>query len=183
MKKILPFILLAGIGFLAYSCDNNDDVVVQNPVDNDTFPIMNDATGTFSTTNNYALAADINIQSTDVVLVYRKDAGVWQQIPKTVYVDNATSPSARRFEYNFVFDTKTVEVRIENANFSLATMSSAEVNKYLNNQTFRIVLVPADQGKSTGKIAAKASVDYSDYNAVVKYYNLDESKIKTINAR
>lgn len=182
MKKILPFILLAGIGFLSYSCDDNDDVVVQGQ-DYDTFPIMNDATGTFNSGNSYALIADISIQNTDVVLVYRRAGNAWQQIPKTVYLDPVTSPSARKFEYNFVFDTQKVQVRIDNENFDLAGLSSAEANEYLVNQTFRIVLVPADQGKTTGKSAAKANIDYSDYNAVVKYYNLDESKIKTVNVK
>ncbi|MDM1557471.1 hypothetical protein PYS58_18750 [Chryseobacterium indologenes] len=180
MKKILPLILLAGVGFLAYSCDNsNDDPVVVNPgKDNDTFPIMMDAPGSFTAANNYALTADISIQTTDVVLVYRRAGNAWQQIPKTVYVDPATSVSPRKFDYNFVFSNKEVQVRIDDQNFNLASMSSAEANNYLNNQTFRIVLVPADPAKKMARTSN--SVDFGDYNAVVKYYNLDESKIKTI---
>ncbi|AZB01324.1 hypothetical protein EG359_17650 [Chryseobacterium joostei] len=180
MKKILPLILLAGVGFLSYSCDNssNDPVVVPNPVDHDTFPIMMDAPGSFTAANNYALTADINIETTDVVLVYRRAGNAWQQIPKTVYVDPATSPSPRRFEYNFVFSNKEVQVRIENQNFILSTLNTDQANDFLNNQTFRIVLVPADPQKN--KSAKIANVDLSDYNAVVNYYNLDASKIKTI---
>lgn len=184
MRKILPLILLAGLGFLTYSCDNssNDPVVVPNPnpVDNDTFPIMMDATGTFNVGNKYALTAGINIATTDVVLVYRKADGVWQQIPKTIYVDPSTSVSPRKFDYNFVFDNQNVQVRIDDPNFNLGTMSSAEATKYLTDQTFRIVLVPADPAKKTARTSN--SVDFGDYNAVVKYYNLDESKIKTIKA-
>lgn len=181
MKKILPLILLAGVGFLTYSCDNsNDDPVVVNPgKDNDTFPLMFDAPGTFSASNNYSLIADISIEPTDVVLVYRRAGDAWQQIPKTVYVDPATSASPRRFEYNFVFSNKAVQVRIENQNFLLSTLTTDQANDFLNNQTFRIVLVPADPVKKTAKAS---TVDFSDYNAVVKHYNLDESKIKTINA-
>lgn len=181
MKKILPLILLAGVGFLTYSCDNsNSDPVVVNPgKDNDTFPIMKDLTGTF-TADKYVLNADIDILTTDVVLVYRKVGSAWQQIPKTVYVDAANSASPRRFDYNFVFDNKTVQIRIDDPNFNLGSMSSAEANNYLINQTFRIVLVPADPAKKTAKTTN--SVDFGDYNAVVKYYNIDESKIQTINA-
>lgn len=124
--------------------------------------------------------ADIDILTTDVVLVYRKAGNAWQQIPKTVYVDASTSISPRKFDYNFVFDNKTVQIRIDDANFNLGTMSQAEVNNYLANQTFRIVLVPADPAKKTAKVSN--SVDFGDYNAVVKYYNIDESKVKTINA-
>lgn len=186
MRKILPLILLAGVGFLTYSCDNssNDPVVVPNPnpnpVDNDTFPIMKDLTGTFTATDKYVLNADINIQTTDVVLVYRKAGNAWQQIPKTVYVDPSTSASPRKFDYNFVFDNKTVQVRIDDPNFSLGSMSQAEVNNYLTNQTFRIVLVPADPAKKAARTSSSSSVDFGDYNAVVKYYNIDESKVQTI---
>lgn len=182
MKKILPLILLAGLGFLAYSCDNsNDDPVVVNPgKDYDTFPVMFDAPGSFTVGNNYSLIADISIEPTDVVLVYRRVGDAWQQIPKTVYVDPSTSTSPRRFEYNFVFSNKAVQVRIENQNFNLSTLTADQANDFLNNQTFRVVLVPADPLKKNAK--SSNSVDLSDYNAVVKYYNLDESKIKTINA-
>lgn len=147
--------------------------------DNDTFPIMKDLTGTF-VADKYVLNADIDIQTTDVVLVYRKVGSAWQQIPKTVYVDASTSISPRKFDYNFVFDNKTVQVRIDDANFNLGSMSQAEANNYLMNQTFRIVLVPADPAKKTAK--TNNSVDFGDYNAVVKHYNIDESKVQTINA-
>lgn len=184
MKKILPFILLAGIGFLSYSCDRSDDVVVQNPgTDSDTVPLMKDLTGTFTAADKYVLNADISIEKTDVVLVYRRVGNAWQQIPKTVYVDPSNSASPRKFDYNFVFDNNLVQVRIDDANFNLGSMSPAEVSNYLTNQTFRIVLVFANAGKSAGKSAAKANIDYSDYNAVAKYYNLDESKVQTVNVK
>lgn len=173
MKKILPFILLAGIGFLSYSCDNDDDPVIVQ--DNDTFPIMNDATGSFTNANGYKLIMDINIQSTDVVLVYRRDpsaSNAWQIIPKTYYLSNG-----RQLNYNFLFSNKEVEIYTDGLDQN--AMSASEKDEFLNNQTFRVVLVPADQGKNA-KNAKIGSVNYSDYNAVVKYYNLDDTKIKTI---
>jgi hypothetical protein len=49
--------------------------------------------------------------------------------------------------------------------FDQATMTSSEMSTYLNSQTFRVVLVP--------QVAKNSStVDTSDYNAVIKYYNL-----------
>jgi len=166
MKKILPILLLAFVGLFIFSCDDNNN---DNFVDHDTYSQMKDVTGSFTSGNTYAFTQGINVQSTDVVLVYRKAGNAWQQVPYTWYLDAATSPSARKFDYNFVFDSQNVQIRIDNANFNLSSMSSTEVGNYLSNQTFRIVLVPASAGK--------ASVDYSDYNAVVKYYNLDESKV------
>jgi len=177
MKKILPFILLAGIGFLSFSCDNKDDVVVQNTVNAQ----MKDVTGTFNSNNNFAFKQDIAIQNTDVVLVYRNDGGVWQQIPKTVVLGNvAGMPTNRVFEYNFVFDTKTVQIRVENENFDLTTgTTSEEKSNWLNSQRFRIVLVPAVSGNNLKSANATPPVDYSDYNAVVKYYNLNDSNVSS----
>ncbi|MGG5208787.1 hypothetical protein ACQWU4_07545 [Chryseobacterium sp. MIQD13] len=177
MKKILLFLFLGAVGFTAYSCDNNDDVVQGQ--DYDTISQMKDITGTFSSNGNYTISQGLNIPSTDVVLVYRLVAGnVWQQIPKSVYLPNvANKPTNRVFDYNFVFNSQNVEIRIDDENFNLPTdLTSEEIGTYLNNQTFRIVLVPASSTGIGG--AKKASVDYSDYNAVVKYYNLDESKVQ-----
>ncbi|MGL6128816.1 hypothetical protein [Chryseobacterium artocarpi] len=183
MKKILPLILLAGVGFLTYSCDNsNDDPVVVNPgKDNDTFPIMKDASGSFTAANNYKLIADINIEATDVVLVYKKEGNMWQQIPKTYYLDNVNGlPSNRELDYNFRFNSSEVNVETK-ANFNQGTqMTPEETTKYLTNQTFRIVLVPADPAKNAAKTTN--SVDLSNYNEVIKYYNIDESKVQTIKA-
>ncbi|GEN69316.1 hypothetical protein [Chryseobacterium rhizosphaerae] len=175
MKKILPFILLAGIGFLSFSCDNKDDVVIQQ---NTNFQ-MKDATGTF-TAPNFALIMDISIKNTDVVLVYRKVGNYWQIIPKTYYLDNVNNlPTGRELDYNFDFNTQ--EVRINTAaNFNQGTqMTSGEINQYLTNQTFRVVLVPANTTGSSSK-SVKAPVDYSDYNAVVKYYNLNDSNVASV---
>lgn len=182
MKKILPLILLAGVGFLTYSCDNssNDPVVVPNQ-DHDTLPIMMDATGSFTAANNYTLISDISIQATDVVLVYKKEGNLWQQIPKTYYLEDVSGlPTAREIDYNFKFNSSVVNVETK-ANFNQGTqMTSTETAKYLTNQTFRIVLVPADPIKKSAK--GTNNVDLSDYNAVIKYYNIDESKVKTISA-
>ncbi|WP_027380308.1 hypothetical protein [Chryseobacterium daeguense] len=172
MKKFLPILLLAFVSLFIFSCDDDDNN--NNFVDHDTYSQMRDATGTFSSSNSYTLSMDINILNTDVVLVYRKVGGYWESIPKTYYLDNVTVPATgRELDYSFDFNTQEVNIRTS-ANFNQSTMSSAEANQYLNNQTFRVVLVPASAAKNT------ASVDTSDYNAVVKYYNLDESKIKTI---
>jgi len=165
MKKFFPILLLAFVSLFIFSCDNNDDVVG----DGDTYSQMRDVTGSFTSANSYAFTQGINIESTDVVLVYRKEGTAWQQLPYTWYLDSSTSTSARKFDYNFVFDSQNVQIRIDNPNFNLSPVSSTEVGNYLNNQTFRIVLVPASSGKT--------NIDYSDYNAVVKYYNLDESKV------
>lgn len=170
MKKFLPVLLLAFVSLFIFSCDDNsnDNAPYQ---DNDTYSQMRDVTGNFTAANSYAFTQGINIQSTDVVLVYRYLGDSWQLIPKMMYLPNATGmPTGREFQYNFVFDSQTVQISIDDENFNLSTgLTSAEATQYLNNQKFRIVLVPASSGKT--------NIDYSDYNAVVKYYNLDDSKV------
>lgn len=181
MKKILLFLFLGAVGFTAYSCDNNDDTPVQT-VDYDTIAQMKDITGTFSNSGNYTISQGLGIPSTYVVLVYRLVGGnAWQQIPKSVYLPDVSSkPTNRVFDYNFLFNSQNVEIRIDDENFNLASdLTSGEITSYLNNQTFRIVLVPANT-TGVGGSNKKASVDTSDYNAVVKYYNLDESKVQVL---
>jgi hypothetical protein len=173
MKKFLPILLLAFVSLFIFSCDdnNNDDTPY---TDNDTIAQMRDATGTFNSGNSFTLSMDITILNTDVVLVYRKVGNYWQSIPKTYYLDNVTAPTTgRELDYNFNFNTQEVNINTS-ANFNQSTqMSAAETSQYLTNQTFRVVLVPANAAKN-------ASVNYEDYNSVIKYYNLDESKVKTI---
>ena len=171
MKKYFTLMVLTIFGgLLMMSCEMNE-VVDRDIQDNDTYPVMKDVTGTFSSTNNYALDQAIDIPSSDVVLVYRNinsnssASAIWQLLPKTFYLSDN-----RELDYNFIFDTKRVQVRTE-ANFDQSTMTSTEKATYLNNQTFRIVLVPASRANRTA-----SQVNYEDYNAVVKYFNLKEPK-------
>ncbi|WP_394665543.1 hypothetical protein [uncultured Chryseobacterium sp.] len=170
MKKFLPILIMAFVSLFIFSCKDDTD--------SDTYSQSKDVVGSFNSGNNYAFTQGINIQGTDVVLVYRNLGAAWQLIPKMEYIPNSTGmPTDREFQYNFVFDNQNVQIRIDDQNFNLATgLNSTEANEYLNNQRFRIVLVPASAGKN-------ASVNYDDYNSVIKYYNIDESKIKTFYAK
>lgn len=166
MKKFLPLLLLAFVSLFIFSCKDDED--------SDTYSKMSDITGTFNNANGFSFTQGININSTDVVLVYRKEGNFWQQIPKTYYLDNVTGlPTNRELDYNFIFTSQNVGIETV-ANFNQSTeISSSEINTYLSNQTFRVVLVPASPAKN-----AAQPVDYSDYNAVVKYYNLNDSNVK-----
>lgn len=177
MKKFLPILLLAFVSLFIYSCDNRDN---NNFVDSDTVPVMTDATGTFTSSEGFTLSLNINIKNTDVVLVYRRVGNVWQSIPKTYYLDDMPNyPADRQLDYNFDFNTQEVNISTA-ANFNQSTqMSPSETNQYLRNQTFRVVLVPANSARGTAAKGTTPKVDTSDYKAVVKYYNLDESQVKT----
>ncbi|MFC7346831.1 hypothetical protein ACFQO9_08910 [Chryseobacterium zhengzhouense] len=177
MRKFFPILMLAFVSFFTYSCDNNDDVIVDNTQPYE-YPQMKDFTGSLNSSNNFTLSVPINIPATDVVLVYRNVGSgsgtnaVWQLIPKTYYLDdNISFPADRELDYNFDFTTLDVEIT-SRANFNQATqMTAAETNMYLNNQIFRVVLIPTVAGKNAN------AVDHSDYNAVIKYYNLNDQNV------
>lgn len=162
MKNYFTILLLAIFGFTALNCtDRNDNLVG----DGDTFPMMKDVTGSFNSANNFTVSQGIAISSTDVVLVYRQsgtDNGnpIWQQIPRTLFLNEG------ELDYDFDFTKNDVLIKA-GGTINFATQTPVFVNAYLNNQRFRIVLVPASQGKN-------ANLDYSDYKSVIKYYNIPD---------
>ncbi|WP_330745169.1 hypothetical protein [Chryseobacterium sp. CP-77] len=180
MKKILLFLFLGAVGFTAYSCDN-DDTVVQG-TDYDTINQSFDISPTFTRVNDnlYRWSDDFNkplIQS-DMVLIYMQigtdgDSPVWKLLPYTYYVGNGNNDAV---DYIYEFSKYAATININSTNtFSLTANPS-----YYQNKKFRVLILPAN-GTGTGgaKMAKGAGVDYNDYKSVIKYYNIDESKIVT----
>ncbi|HSD05991.1 hypothetical protein [Flavobacterium sp.] len=133
----------------------------------------------FDTTNGYAPLIPLNpaIQASDMVLVYRLSgstntgADIWKLLPETYYFDDGT----KNFGYNFDFSINDVSIFLEGND--LATVG----NEYRLNQVFRIVIIPGYLTyASTGKNANTKKIDYSDYNAVIKVYNVDDSNVKVL---
>ena len=146
------------------SCrDRNDDVVVQENVP----AVMKDVRGSFTSPNGYGFSTEVVLNNTDVVLVYRdvnKDPtqpAYWQLLPKTEYLSGG-----KELDYNFNFDINNVDI-FTVANFDYALLTGQEVQDYLSNQRFRIVLIPAMSGKNT-------QIDYNDYKSVLKFYNIKD---------
>jgi len=170
MKKLFSILAISLLTVTVISCDNRDDTTV---VDNTAHAQVKDVTGTFTSGGGYKLTQPLSISNTTVVLVYRNvgtgSGAIWQQIPKTFYLDdNLAFPADRQLDYNFDFTTTDVQIRTE-ANFNQSTqMTNDEKAQFLVNQTFRIVLVPGVAGKTS------TPVDYSDYNAVIKYFNIND---------
>lgn len=111
------------------------------------------------------------INGADTVLIYRlvgtidSSTPIWQLIPKTIYLTNN-----RELDYSYDFSREDFKIYAD-GNYDIATTSD-----YIRNQTFRIVIVP---GSFTNKSVNKP--DYSDYNAVIKNYNIDDSNVKKLN--
>ena len=108
------------------------------------------------------------IADADVLLVYRltdlidSNTPVWKLVPNAVY--------AQQGEINYDFDFSKEDFKI----YVSGTYDLNLTPQYLNNQTFRVVIVP---GYFSGK---KAPVNKSDYKAVIEYYNIDDKNVKVI---
>lgn len=110
------------------------------------------------------------ILDSDVVLIYRlsgtinAQTPIWQLIPRTLYLPQG--------ELDYDYDFSIVDFTI----YAGGSYDLAFTPSYLQNQTFRIVIIP---GYFTNKSANR--VDFSDYNKVIQYYNIDDSNIKVLN--
>ena len=164
MKKYLLFLMIAFIGLFVMSCDNRDDVI--NVPDNDTYSVVIDVKNVNFELKpeGYVISRTFNnpLYDSDVVLMYRQDgtttggSPVWQLIPRTLYLTNGE-------EVDYDFDFTKFDVKM----YAGATYDLATTPEYLNNQTFRVVIIPA---------SFKTTVDLKDYDAVIKAYNIDDSK-------
>jgi hypothetical protein len=127
----------------------------------------------YNAANGYTIYRSLNpnIYASDNILIYRMTSTinpqtpVWQSIPRTLFLGNG-----QELDYDFDFSKQDFTI-YAGGNFNLATMPV-----YLTNQTFRIVIIP---GYFSNKSAQK-NIDYSDYNAVVKAYHIQESKVKLL---
>jgi hypothetical protein len=171
MKKIT--LILAFIGMITLqSCSVNEN---HNVTDNDTisevFELRN-VDFNYNPTDGYTIYQTFNpnIADSDVVLIYRltgvinSSTPIWKQIPRTVYLPEG--------ELDYDFDFSKVDFTI----YAGGTYDLSQTPAYITNETFRIVIIP---GYLSNK-SMNGKVDLSDYNAVVRAFNIDESKIKEI---
>ena len=171
MKRIIT--LFAIIGLLAFSgCTTNDD-----NVDSDTIAEVIDVNNVnFDLNGNGGIRRfGFTLFPGDVVLAYRATGvengrTVWTQIPETYYYDDGT----QYFSYKFNFTDVDFELYLEG--FNLNTVPSNQRTA----QKFRIVIVPGTNPSIINK-SVNNKVDYSDYYAVIKRYNINDSNVKQLN--
>ena len=173
MKKYFLVALMGifSVGTIVSCSDRNDDVYVENT---DTYPVVLDINNVnFVNTpqDGYNISRSFTkpLVDTDVVLIYRKAGNatdgstVYQSIPRTLFVGDG-----KELDYDFDF-TKNDIMIYANGNYDISTTP-----QFLNAQSFRVVLVPASMG---GK---NANIDYSNYESVIKFFKIDETKIKSL---
>ena len=173
MKKILT--LFAVIGLVAFSsCEGPEGP--QGPEGPEGAPgYVNEifeVNVNFTSGNNYSTTFPLNpvIAQTDNLLVYElvnttNNIDTWALLPQLYYLNGGSA----QYNYDFSFDQFTIFI---DASFALNTLPSA----FTSNKVFRVVIIP-------GAVYSKSanSVDYSDYNAVIKKYNIDDSNVKRLN--
>lgn len=173
MKKYLSLFLLGLFSLVLWSCSNDDN----NGGDGDTYSVVYDMTDSFvvnsdGSTKTIGGTFGSLLPESDVVLVYRQqavDGGniVWRQLPITYYLNEG------ELDYTFDFTRADVQISVDGT-MDFRNQNSNFIGSYLNNQKFRVVIVPASFG---GK---NAKVDYSDYNSVIKHFNIDDSNPKVL---
>lgn len=163
MKRVFTF--LAIIGLMAFSSCNNDD-----DFDSDTiaevFELRN-VNFSFSAADGYTIFRPLSprIFDSDVILIYRLSGTIdgktpiWQQIPRTLFLNEG------ELDYDFDFSKEDFTI------YAGGTYNLALTPQYINNQTFRIVIVPG--------YFAKTLKD-TDYFSVMKALNLNESKVQNV---
>ncbi|MEN9910164.1 MAG: hypothetical protein RLZZ540_3323 [Bacteroidota bacterium] len=170
MKKIIT--LFAFVSFLAVSSCTTEDNFQE---DNDTFPEafeIKNVNLAKVTTNEYNFKSTFqyeiggNLYDDETVLIYRlttlinSTTPVWQLIPRTIYFDNGQ-------ELDYDYDFSKVDFIIT----ARGTYNLLDTPGYINNQTFRVVIVPS---------ALAASMDTSNYSAVMNTLKISESQVQKV---
>jgi len=169
MKKFLPLLLLLISSIFIFSCkDDDDDVQVQVE-----YPAVYDLNVNFKFNDTdgwfYDQAFNNPLLDQDYVLIFRQagtenGAVVWQQIPRTLYLDQG------ELDYDFDFSKNDFLI------YAGGTYDISTTPQYLNNQRFRVVLVPAVFGKN----ANTEDIKKMSYEEVIAKYNIDDSKVGTL---
>lgn len=162
MRKIT--FLLAIIGMVMLNACQRDEV------DNDTIAEVFEIKGVNFVLNagQYEIYRPLNpnIFASDNILIYRLSGTVnsttpiWQLIPRTLFLPQGELD----YDYDFSKEDFTIYA---GGDYNLNLTQS-----YINNQTFRIVIIPGSFGNRSSQ-----PEDFSDYYSVLKRYNISDKKL------
>ena len=166
MKKIILLFTIVGLfGFQSCSGPEGPQGPTGYNVEAEVFEVYAD----FTTTNNFSTLNNLNppILSSDMILVYRlfeadNGADVWRLMPQTVYLTEG------ELIYNYDFTKNDINIFLD-ADFDLRTLTVA----YSRNQLFRIVIIP-------GYFSSRSTIDFKDYNEVIKFFNINDTHVKRL---
>jgi hypothetical protein len=174
MKKIVLVLAVVGLAGL-FGCEGPPGVPgPQGPpgytVESEVFELLNVNFG-YDTELGYNIYETLNppILDSDVILIYRlsgtidPQTPIWQLIPRTLYLPQG--------ELDYDFDFSPVDFAI----YAGGTYNLALTPSFIQNQTFRIVIIPGYFSKNL------EAVDTADYQAVIKAFHIDDRKVKILN--
>lgn len=173
-------ILLAVVGTVMFSSCEGPEGPQGPPGQDGLLSEVFETTVTFTLENNYETIVSLNpkIYSGDNLLIYElvnTNDGIdaWALLPQVYYFSGGTA----QYNFNFSYDQFSIFI---DANFPLSQLPTS----FTANKTFRIVIIPGDDGANSGGPNSKLSKtkeDFSDYNAVIAKYNIDDSNVKKLN--
>lgn len=169
-KKIT--LIVAFIGMITLQSCVKEEIVRDN-VDYDTISeVFEYSNVDFHSGNGYSVFLDYphTIYTSDMVLVYRladygSSGDVWKPMPETYYFNDGT------LDFGYDNDFTRYDAQVNLFGYDLPGLSYA----YKLDQVFRVVIIPAYFGNKNAN-----NVDLKDYKAVIKYFDIDESKITKI---
>jgi len=129
---------------------------------------LNNVDFDYNAIDGYNIYQTLNPQifDSDVILIYRLDdiidanTPIWRLVPQTIRFTNDDE-----VYYDFDFSREDFKI-YAGGNYDLSTTP-----EYIDNQTFRIVIVPGSFSKT---------LKSTEYDAVMKTLNIDESQIQKI---
>lgn len=165
MKKITLLFVFIGMITLQ-SCTVNE---VRDEYDNDTISQVFEYSNvnlTYSNGYTNVLTFPFAIYASDMVLVYRLtgldgNKDVWKLLPETYYYADGT------LDFGYRNDFTRVNAVVELFGYDLPGLNP----DFRLNQVFRVVVIPGSFASRT------AAVDFKDYEAVAKKYQLDKANI------
>lgn len=170
MKKILT--LFAVVGLIVFSsCEGPEGPPGQDG--GILIPYVFEVTTDFAAPNYERNVPLQGLLSGDNVLIYElvgtTGGDKWALLPQIYYFNDGLETA--QYNYNFTKTNATIFI-----DGSLSDLSQLP-NSFRLGKTFRIVIIPGDDGVNAKKVKA----DYSDYNTVIAKYNIDDSNIKKLN--
>lgn len=169
MKTMTRFLMLLTV-ILFTSCTEEGD-----EYNYDLLGTVFETTGSFNAGNNYTLyyefPSNFSVYDGDVVMVYilwdqtDEELDVWRPLPQSIFLTDGS------FQYNFDYTLYDVQIYVE-ANFDRSELASAD----LQNQTFRIAVIPAE-------LAKNETIDLNNYQSVMQASKLSgiPVQLKSVN--
>jgi hypothetical protein len=168
MKRIALLLTLCLAAFVS-SCEG--DRGPQGPAGPDSM-IYEISNANFAPTGNgmyriyrtFGQDLGFNLYDSESVLVYRlsgtidAQTPIWQLIPRTLYVEEG------ELDYDYDFSKEDLTI------YAGGTYDLSQTPEFLSGQTFRIVILP-------GYFANKGAIDFNDYDAVLKAFDINPSKV------